>query len=87
MQFGRVLSDSSDSDTESSETSNYRHGAEFNGKNDTISGSDIPSDEEEDDEDDVKVCVDGELEQMCPFFSLTFYATPESKRCFDVFHI
>jgi hypothetical protein len=60
MQFGRVLSDSSDSDTESSETSNYRHGAEFSGKNDTISGSDIPSDEEEDDEDDVKVCKDGE---------------------------
>lgn len=62
MQFGRVLSDSSDSDTESSGTTGYRYGAEFSGKNDIISGSDIPSDEEEDDnEEEVKVRSDWEL--------------------------
>lgn len=65
MQFGRVLSDSSDSDTESSETSNYRYGTEFSGKNDTVSGSDIPSDEEEDDEEDAKVCKIRELDYIC----------------------
>ena len=51
MQFGTVLSDSSGSEeeTESSDSSHFYSG--FN-RNDGISGSDVPSDEEEDDESD-----------------------------------
>ena len=46
MQFGRVLSDSSDSEsTATGETPSYDMGS-------GMSGSDIPSNEEEDDDDD-----------------------------------
>lgn len=56
MQFGRVLSDSSDSETVFTVGSQSLHLSEQNGMNNNISGSDIPSDEEEDDDsEDVKV--------------------------------
>ena len=56
MQFGRVLSDSSDSETAFTGGSNSLHLSDQNGLNDSMSGSDIPSDEEEDDDsEDVKV--------------------------------
>lgn len=59
MQFGRVLSDSSDSETVFTAGSQSLRLSEQNGMNDNISGSDIPSDEEEDnDSEDVKVSND-----------------------------
>ena len=62
MQFGTVLSDSSGSEeeTESSDSSHFYSG--FN-RNDGISGSDVPSDEEEDDESD----EDQVMAIMCNF--------------------
>jgi hypothetical protein len=46
MQFGRVLSDSSDSETTAT------GGSHSYCMNDGMSGSDIPSNEEEEDDDD-----------------------------------
>ena len=59
MQFGTVLSDTSDSETESTWESNNSYRPEMLGRYDTKSGSDIPSDEEEDiDEEEIKVITD-----------------------------
>lgn len=46
MQFGRVLSDSSDSETTATDESNSYD------MDHSMSGSDIPSNEEEEDDDD-----------------------------------
>ena len=48
MQFGTILSDTSDSETECTWESNNSFRPEMIGRYDTKSGSDIPSDEEED---------------------------------------
>lgn len=56
MQFGTILSDTSDSGTENTWESNNCFHPEMIGRYDTKSGSDIPSDEEEDvDEKEIEV--------------------------------
>lgn len=56
MQFGRVMSDSSESgqDTESTAPSDFYQPLVGFSRNDGVSGSDVPSDEEEDDEFDIE---------------------------------
>ena len=55
MQFGRVMSDSSESeqDTQSTAPSDVYQPLVGFSRNDGVSGSDVPSDEEEDDESDI----------------------------------
>ena len=55
MQFGRVMSDSSESEQDTHSTAPsviYQPLVGFS-RNDGVSGSDVPSDEEEDDESDI----------------------------------